>query len=231
MLTFEKLNWLHFAVSSFVFLSYSEPLVANTYELEIYDGFDAGWSMDRGVITTNGFVGSIGGSSNIDALLTDWSIGITSPNGSFEFTPDNSSFEITGKDFDGAEFNSAIDFDNREFNLLNQRSTRWAGLALTATSGGWSIGWSGPRVKVLREVYVMAESGDVSLSDADTLSVVSLGSCDLTFCFPVPTMLIASVPEPSSWYLLYWGLVAARSRLAIRSHRRHSSAVEFTSCN
>lgn len=222
MLRSETQNWLWFGVVFSLVLFLDQAAVARTYSIEIYDGFDAGWSMNGGTITTNGFVGTIDETSVIDDLFTDWSIEVTSPRGSFEFTRANSTF--TAVDSSTFDSDDVVTVDEREINVRFDPFS--VDLALTSTAGH-SILWNGPRYSQ-GFGNIIAVLGSVELHDVTASSVRSFGSCFAADpgCPDVPDdLLIASVPEPASGMSLLLCIAAAfcKARRAMRSRPRQTT--------
>ena len=186
---------------------------AQVYHVQVYDGFDAGWSMDEGTITTSGFVGTIDETSNIAKLFTDWSISFTSPQGSFSFTPRNSEFTAV----DSATFNTiaVVDVDPQYLHVPFTPSS--VDLILTSAAGQ-SILWDGPRFSGTLDTVALL--GSVELTDGVSSSMSTLGACFIadTGCPELPAdLLIGYVPEPAFGVSLMLWIGVALSRY--RHHR------------
>lgn len=178
---------------------------AQVYYVENYHGFDVGWSMEGGTITTDGFVGTIDETSDISSLFTDWSIAFTSPQGSFGFTPANSEFMALDSNNVGSD--PVVDVTEQDINVLFDPFS--VDLALTSAAGH-SILWDGPRYSQ-GFGNLVAVLGSVELHDGTSSSVTSFGSCFVgdPGCPDAPDdLLVASVPEPTAGVSLVAWIVA-----------------------
>lgn len=186
---------------------FSTPVLGGrTYFIEEYSGFDSGWSMDGGTLTTTEFVGTVN-DANINSVFTDWSIGMTSPNGSHLFTPANSTFaldrNVHGESgiLEVAQQHVFLPFDGFGYNL-----------SLT-TSLGQEILWNGPDYDD-NISGLMVDYESVTLSDGGMSSLVHFGRCEvLDDDCPLEGRLVAAVTEPTALMLLSVGMAGlGRSR-------------------
>lgn len=186
-------SWMSLGSIFCLILFLNQTAAARTYNIEVYDGFfDAGWTMEGGTITTNGFVGTINQETDIASVFTDWSIPITSPQGQFEFTPANSEFSVFG--YDTHPTLPVVSVDEEEINVFFRPFH-----FVLNTNSGESIDWIGAE---LIGSYTIVSSVEIHYGGSS--SRVSFWRCEVS---DLPEncpdfLLVASVPEPESRMLV-----------------------------
>ena len=187
---------------------FSFPVLAGNYEVVTHDGFDSGWSMDGGTISTSGFVGTLD-DGTVNSLLTDWSVRFSSPTASYELTPGNSSF-------------TPVSTRQGESGIVELDLTDiWVpfdafGLDLRlSTDSGQEILWDAPRFRQ-DFGFVTILHGSITLTDDNQESRVSFGNCDVApGCSPPRGLTVATVPEPRTyggWLVMVWSVFALLAR-------------------
>lgn len=191
-------------------LSSAQTFAASIYNVEIYDGFDPGWSMDGGTISTNGFLGTTDDTARSDvdvaSVWVDWSIRYTSPLGSYELTPANS--EVSSEGRSGPTFTADEIFMEPDIS---------EGSMTLTTSSGQAITWFGRDFDDPFGVPSF-DGGGVGLRDGVEAARITLGFCDpldtQIECLD-QTLVATIVPEPKGTVIAVVLLL-----VALRNQRR-----------
>ncbi len=192
-------------------IAFSLPaLASHTYSIVEYDLIADGWSLDGGTLVTNGFVGVVE-EPNLNDVITDWSIGMTSPSGSYVFTPANSVLAI---DYHVAGGTGILDVDPQRmlipFNAFGYELS-------VVSNAGQAIVWHGPDYSDdISGLIIDGES--IVLTDGDDELHRHFGACfeGEPNCSLPDGRVVATVPEPAAWIMLSFVVGAIR----IQNRRR-----------